>query len=38
MDSKPDFTIATVIARLNIGGAASQAILMTEAFRQKGYC
>src|ERR1700683_3099809 len=37
MDSKPNLTIATVIARLNIGGAASQAILMTEAFRQKGY-
>jgi glycosyltransferase involved in cell wall biosynthesis len=37
MDSKHNLTIATVIARLNIGGAASQAILMTEAFRQKGY-
>jgi|HubBroStandDraft_1064217.scaffolds.fasta_scaffold05439_6 glycosyltransferase involved in cell wall biosynthesis len=37
MDSKPNLTIATVIARLNIGGAASQAILMTEALREKGY-
>jgi glycosyltransferase involved in cell wall biosynthesis len=37
MDSKPNLTITIVIARLNIGGAATQAILMTEAFRQKGY-
>src|ERR1700733_6131621 len=37
MDSKPNLTIAIVIARLNIGGATSQAILMTEALRQKGY-
>jgi glycosyltransferase involved in cell wall biosynthesis len=35
--SKPNLTIARVIARLNIGGPAIQAILMTEAFRQKGY-
>lgn len=35
--SPSNFTIARVIARLNIGGPAIQAILMTEAFRQKGY-
>ena len=37
MNSKHSLTIARVIARLNIGGPAIQAILMTEAFRQKGY-
>jgi glycosyltransferase involved in cell wall biosynthesis len=37
MNSKHELKIATVIARLNIGGAATQAILMTEALCQKGY-
>ena len=37
MNSRSHITIARVIARLNIGGPAIQAILMTEAFRQKGY-
>ena len=37
MNPKHNLTIARVIARLNIGGPAIQAILMTEAFRQKGY-
>ena len=37
MSSRSTFTIARVIARLNIGGPAIQAILMTEAFRQRGY-
>ena len=37
MNFRSNFTIARVIARLNIGGPAIQAILMTEAFRQKGY-
>ncbi len=37
MNSRPNITIARVIARLNIGGPAIQAILMTDAFRQKGY-
>lgn len=37
MNSKNHLTIARVIARLNIGGPAIQAILMTEAFLQKGY-
>lgn len=37
MNSVPDFTIARVIARLNIGGPAIQAILMTDAFRHRGY-
>ena len=37
MNSGHNFTIARVIARLNIGGPAIQAILMTDAFRQKGY-
>jgi glycosyltransferase involved in cell wall biosynthesis len=31
------FTIARLIARLNVGGPATQAILMTEAFQKKGY-
>jgi glycosyltransferase involved in cell wall biosynthesis len=36
---KPEsnFTIARVIARLNIGGPAIQAILMTDEFRRRGY-
>ena len=37
MVSESNITIARVIARLNIGGPAIQAILMTEAFRHKGY-
>ncbi len=37
MNSSTDFTIARVIARLNIGGPAIQAILMTEEFRRRGY-
>jgi glycosyltransferase involved in cell wall biosynthesis len=37
MTSRSNFTIARVIARLNIGGPAIQAILMTDAFRKKGY-
>lgn len=37
MNSSADFTIARVIARLNIGGPAIQAILMTEEFRRRGY-
>jgi glycosyltransferase involved in cell wall biosynthesis len=37
MNSKYNLTIVRVIARLNIGGPAIQAILMTEAFRKKGY-
>lgn len=37
MNSRSNITIARVIARLNIGGPAIQAILMTDAFRQKGY-
>jgi glycosyltransferase involved in cell wall biosynthesis len=37
MNSRRTFTIARLIARLNVGGPATQAILMTEAFRKKGY-
>jgi len=37
MNSARTFTIARLIARLNVGGPATQAILMTEAFRKKGY-
>ena len=37
MSARPNFTIARVIARLNIGGPAIQAILMTDVFRQRGY-
>jgi glycosyltransferase involved in cell wall biosynthesis len=37
MSVTPGFTIARLIARLNVGGPATQAILMTEAFRNKGY-
>lgn len=33
----PRFTIARVIARLNVGGPSTQAVLMTEAFLNKGY-
>jgi glycosyltransferase involved in cell wall biosynthesis len=32
-----EITIARVIARLNVGGPAIQAILMTAAFRKRGY-
>jgi glycosyltransferase involved in cell wall biosynthesis len=37
MTSTSDISIARVIARLNVGGPAIQAILMTEAFRRRGY-
>jgi glycosyltransferase involved in cell wall biosynthesis len=37
MTPRDNFTIARVIARLNIGGPATQAILMTDAFQRKGY-
>jgi glycosyltransferase involved in cell wall biosynthesis len=37
MNSGRSFTIARVIARLNVGGPATQAILMTEVFQKKGY-
>jgi glycosyltransferase involved in cell wall biosynthesis len=37
MNSSNHFTIARVIARLNVGGPAIQAILMTDAFLRKGY-
>ncbi len=37
MNPRNNFTIARVIARLNVGGPSIQAILMTDAFRQKGY-
>ena len=37
MNLAPPATIARVIARLNVGGPAIQAILLTEAFRRKGY-
>jgi glycosyltransferase involved in cell wall biosynthesis len=37
MNSSRSFTIARVIARLNIGGPAIQAILMTDEFRRRGY-
>lgn len=37
LNSGRRFTIARVIARLNVGGPATQAILMTEAFQKKGY-
>ena len=33
----PNITIARVIARLNVGGPAIQAILMTRDFRERGY-
>lgn len=36
MSTAHGFTIARVIARLNVGGPATQAILMTEAFQKKG--
>jgi glycosyltransferase involved in cell wall biosynthesis len=36
MNSGSSVTIARVIARLNIGGPALQAILLTEAFQKKG--
>jgi glycosyltransferase involved in cell wall biosynthesis len=37
MKSARGFTIARLIARLNVGGPATQAILLTEAFQKKGY-
>lgn len=37
MSAKQEMKIARVIARLNIGGPATQAILMTQAFRSRGY-
>jgi glycosyltransferase involved in cell wall biosynthesis len=37
MNSTGKMKIARVIARLNVGGPAMQAILMTESFQQKGY-
>ena len=37
MNSAKSLIIARLIARLNVGGPATQAILMTEAFRKKGY-
>src|SRR5579864_211740 len=37
MNPPSNFTIARVIARLNIGGPAIQAILMTDLFCQRGY-
>jgi glycosyltransferase involved in cell wall biosynthesis len=37
MNSGKAFTIARLIARLNVGGPAMQAVLMTEAFLKKGY-
>jgi len=37
MNSAQPATIARVIARLNVGGPAMQAILLTDAFRRKGY-
>ncbi|HSS99638.1 MAG TPA: glycosyltransferase family 4 protein, partial [Terriglobales bacterium] len=37
MSSSKPITIVRVIARLNIGGPAIQAILLTDAFRKRGY-
>ncbi|HZC24705.1 MAG TPA: glycosyltransferase family 4 protein [Candidatus Binatia bacterium] len=37
MNSRNKVTIARVIARLNVGGPAIQAISMTKAFRERGY-
>lgn len=37
MSWRREISIARIIARLNVGGPAIQAILMTEAFRAKGY-
>lgn len=37
MKSEKSFTIANVIARLNVGGAATEAILMTHALQMRGY-
>jgi glycosyltransferase involved in cell wall biosynthesis len=37
MSSQHNIRIARVIARLNVGGPAIQAILMTEAFNRRGY-
>ncbi len=37
MNSVGQFTIARIMARLNIGGPAIQAIMMTDEFRRRGY-
>lgn len=37
MNSAQDVSIVRVIARLNVGGPSIQAILMTHAFRRRGY-
>ena len=37
MNSAQEMTVVRIIARLNVGGPAIQAILMTNAFRRKGY-
>lgn len=37
MNPAKSLTIVRLIARLNVGGPATQAILMTEAFQKKGY-
>jgi glycosyltransferase involved in cell wall biosynthesis len=37
MESRPGPTIVRVISRLNVGGPSIQAILMTDAFRARGY-
>jgi glycosyltransferase involved in cell wall biosynthesis len=37
MSANQKLRIARVIARLNVGGPATQAILMTDAFRRRGY-
>lgn len=37
MESRPRPTIVRVISRLNVGGPSIQAILMTDAFRARGY-
>lgn len=37
VSGRPQIGIARIIARLNVGGPAMQAILMTEAFRARGY-
>jgi len=37
MSARQKLKIARVIARLNVGGPATQAILMTDAFQRRGY-
>ena len=37
MSAHQQLKIARVIARLNVGGPATQAILMTDAFQRRGY-